>query len=535
MALTITKKNAYQRWRVTSPVEPIPYGDALVNGSRTGTGVLCSYSRASFGLGIVEQVKFLVYSGTFVSGDSITSGSGGSFTLNTNVANTTEETIIVKGTMADNSDSALSSAVDDSTITIPVTTATASNYGRIMRVDSEYMQILFVGTGQYIVKRGMLGSTPASHSSSAVNYIVDDDLYQSIYNADVSNGWGLVTDVNGEFDLDCHLMRGECDQTAVSILLSASEKHTLQTSTTNHCFGLANSSYATHYMEGLGHIDEGTRVFTGFNTKGCVAKYNAADAGTFHTGGAGGYYNIPNHIHYAFDTNMEGVPETFGAVFWKNINIYGGWYISQASGESSKAKNITISGKPVNFISGEVEISKLTSNYTNPAIYWVQSRADAEVWELTATDGYQDEGGFISSGKKTLINCGFLMGSGIFWGEPTEFSNCKTVDACVVDETGNALEDVQVKCEYVVENPSVLFTENTDSNGDITQQIAQFAYVKSENFPSWIYTRYLKFTFTKSGYKVKHIRAYIDGDSEPIDFNNVVMKSRRFIEQRSIG
>ena len=50
MALTFTKLSAYQKWKVTSPVEPIALGAAVSNQSRAGEGVIIRTQRASFGL-----------------------------------------------------------------------------------------------------------------------------------------------------------------------------------------------------------------------------------------------------------------------------------------------------------------------------------------------------------------------------------------------------------------------------------------------------------------------------------------------------
>ena len=155
---------------------------------------------------------------------------------------------------------------------------------------------------------------------------------------------------------------------------------------------------------------------------------------------------------------------------------------------------------------------------------------DAEVWGLNVTEGYRGVLGFIASGTKTFINCNLLVTTDIYWGDTTLFINKKTFDCNVVDELGDDLENVQVKCDYRKEATGNVFTVLTDSDGDIAQQQVEFhRFIHADGTT---YKRYIEYTITKSGYKTVKGRKYITAEIEPIVLN-ITLEVNRFIEQKS--
>ena len=601
MALSISKLNSYQNWTATSPVDPIVLGSGVTN-TAGAKGMIVSTARSFFGLGPVNRVKFIIYSGTFTTGETLTTADGGTFVIGTNTA-TTEETIIVEGEMPTTNITTVADDIDSSKTRLLVASASINNVSQFIEIDSERMLILasFVNTASsgtftvniandptwllktahgikdgsvcyltttgtlpaplststlyyvnslspnifgvsetylgpsiemtdtgsgthtvipyssYDVQRGVLASTPASHTSTTNVDQFDTDLFQKLYDEDVAQGWGLITDADGKFKLDCHLFRGSYDQSAQTLLISSLENFEfVYSATVNNCYGCGNTTYRTYDIEGRGYMDSGTRVFTGFNTGGSVGKYN-----TF-TNYEGHSYECYGSVIDAFLLNLVG------AAILKEVNIFGQLYIAMT--EASKMYRVTINRGASNFISSVTDISQLQINYGTPPIYFVHSSGDAEIWELTVTEGFDNFNAFIVSGTKTMINCKFVLNSVYAFGASTLSVNKKTVDCNVKDPSGNPIENVQLKLDYVTEATGNAFTVLTDSDGDIAQQQVEFARFLEADGST--YKRYWRITVSKSGYKTQVINRYVSFMDDPICLA-IDLVPNRYIEQKS--
>ena len=125
----------------------------------------------------------------------------------------------------------------------------------------------------------------------------------------------------------------------------------------------------------------------------------------------------------------------------------------------------------------------------------------------------------------------------IFIGINTIFDNYKSFNCNVIDEQGNALEGVTVTCNYRIEKTTNVFTELTDVDGILPEQLIRFVIAPLEG-PGGYTTaianpdpsRNIEYFIRKPGYKTKRGRKYIGDRDDPILLKDIVLKKNRFRE-----
>lgn len=528
MALSISKINTYRYFAagttvVANQTGDIWQGNHVSNQTRAGEGTIVLIERTGFGAtDPIKKLKIMVISGSFLNGDTINTNDGGSFDLAIAGTSPTEETIVVGGIMSDSaSGSTTAEAVDISETTINVSLYSNISNGSYIRIDSEYMFVLAsnnLATDTIEVKRGLFGSTKATHTTSTAINIVDTDLYEQILDADVTGGWGLSTVTNGRIELDAHIMLGRSDNSVNAVLITSMESVDVTQTATNYIWGIGHNTYNTYYSEG----------------RGC---FFSDDNGEYESYSANGSSITSNLIatfrcfsHRSFSSSHKSAGITIrGATFFNNLSLYG--LAEFFNTETSKMNNISVYGGYINFASASIDMNNINILYAATSIYFVYSMGDAEVWGLNVTAGYRGVSGFIATGTKTFINCGLLVTADIFWGDTTLFINKKTFDCNVVDGFGDPLENVQVKCNYRQEATGNVFTVLTDSDGSIAQQQVEFH--RFLHADGTTYKRYIEYYISKSGYETVKGRKYIADGDDPIILKNIVLEKNTFIEQRS--
>jgi hypothetical protein len=529
MALSISKINTYRYFAagttvVANQTGDIWQGNHVSNQTRAGEGTIVQIARTGFGAtDPIKVLKIMVISGSFLNGDTINTNDGGSFDLAIAGTSPTEETIVVGGTMSDTaSGSTTAEAVDISETTINVSLYSNIPSGSYIRIDSEYMFVLAsnnLATDAIVVKRGLFGSTLATHTTSTAIYIVDTDLYEQLLDADVSGGWGLSTTSNGRIELDAHIMLGRSDNSANAVLITSMESVDVTQTSTNYIWGCGHNTYNTYYSEGQGcFLSDDSRKYDNYSANGSSIISNLIS--TFR-----------GFTHRSFSSSHRSTSITMsGATFFNSLSIYG--LIEPFNAETSKMNDVNVYGGYINFASAYIDMNNINIIYASPtAIYFLYSVGDAEVWGLNVTEGYTAVAGFIASGTKTFVNCSLLVSADIYWGDTTLFINKKTFDCNVVDSFGEPLENVQVKCNYREEATGNIFTVLTDADGIIVQQ--QIEFHRFLHVDGATYKRYIEYFISKSGYKTVKGRKYIEATDPLIELHDVVLHANRFIEQRS--
>jgi hypothetical protein len=169
---------------------PFQRGELISNQTRAGEGII--YELAFRGFSIDDYIltmKFVIISGDFQPGDHCHTSGGHYFSFNSKVTSTTttEETIVVNGTMSDTDSTAnTNEALDDSEVDITVTSSAVFYPTQIIRIDDtvdEYCYVAKIIDATTIrVARGLYG-TIGSHNTGKDIYIVDTNLFEQMRDA----------------------------------------------------------------------------------------------------------------------------------------------------------------------------------------------------------------------------------------------------------------------------------------------------------------------------------------------------------------
>jgi len=540
MSLTISQVTAFYTVvpTVTSGDPGFRPGYHISNSSRSGEGTVVSYTMSGWGEGSgCASFGLLVLSGSFLAGDSYTCSPGGSGTIST-ITSASHGGILCYGTMSDtDSTTNTNASLDDEEVDITVQDSSVFNPGDILRIDDttdEYVIVEYIlDATSIIVKRGLYG-TAGTHTTGKDIYIVDTNLYEQILDADVSGSWGYSTSSNGKIELDCRLLLGSTGQTSQSILISSDEIVDTRGTSTNYILHLGNSTYRSYIQHGIGYLSDVADDWDSFAHSG--SKVITPINGTTYTFQTGEKTNS-----YFFNSTIGGAHCFRGAIFSNRLELgYNpGGTQTFFTQESSKIYDTTINNANLLVGSANTAINKMKI-YCG-ANYWVTAVTDATLRDVETDERFSDAG-FICNSTKTLIDCKCDPYVEIFLGATTVFDNYKSFNCNVVGEDGEPIEGATVTCNWRGDSVSRAnaFTENTDSDGNIEEQLVRFVYAVLEGtgfvmgIPNVSSYRDWEYFIRKSGYKTIRGRVTVGDRDDPIVLREVLIKDK-FKETKSRG
>ena len=504
MSLSFTKLNSYQEWDVDGVTEPVTIGDHVSNNTQAGEGTIVSISRASFGTGALESVKFLVISGAFADNDNLTADSGGDFDLNGSATVTTVETILVSGTMAESDTTTnTSEAIDLTETTIDINDYSNISPLTYLKIDSEYMIVdksVDSATDYMNVVRGALGSTIATHTTAADVYQIDDyDLFEQILDEDVAQGWGLSTTSNGRIELNCSIMLGRSDQTSASRLVSKLEN----VDVTYDIYVVGNSSYGTELSIGVGQLNSDN---TGMYINGSIIRCN-------------NFYNFANTQTrlYAAKVFIDGGDfMSFGALeaaytSFEDIDCNNN--MSFMNTETCCLYKCLINNQRVNAASTSLDWEDLYINYisSKQSIYFISGVGNATFENIYHLNPTFDGGAyaFAAGGSKYFNDCKLNTSFGRFLANVSVYHR-KYISVYVQKRDRTAIEGATVTVRYI--DGTLVGTDTTDSNGE-AEVLTQFYQAGTIGAST---TREIEVFVRKAGYKTVYYRDYIDNTDDPL-------------------
>ena len=499
-------------WQRRTTYDTIKRGSLITNLTRAGKAILLNVTRLSAELGDVIRIEYLKISGSFLNLDECTTSDGGFFSLFETPSLTTLDTIVVNGIDSTDTTNTLDGDIDAITTTVRYSvTGDVINSGRYILIDSEWMYVLVAPGAILTVERAMFGTTAASHTSGAAVYILEEDLPRAIYDEDVAQGWGYCSISDGKFQTSCPIILGRPDQTSPTLLLT-----TLDRWVCDRLYITGISAYPTIVQSGIGWVDAGLGVYSGFYFNGSnissvlMKLFENAVLNLF-----GGTLYLSAYDEYSFYGDMNVMASAINSVSpeiapaFKNIGackMYRSWINnSQVTASSSRLdwssvwENFKISQAAVVF-----------SNVAGTALF-----RNLEVVELSYSQGIYAAS---SEGVKTFIDCD-INETTIDESSTVLTIHKKTVS--VVCQTPENLPIPGVRIKIYDKNKVKISDTLTDTSGIMATQEITYKYLDND-YATMIDNNPFKFVVTKPGWKDKNFTTDI---YDPILYNFIMENS----------
>jgi hypothetical protein len=345
----------------------------------------------------------------------------------------------------------LNEDLDNSEVAIDVGDGTKFQTQQIILIDSEYMYVESIATNTLTVKRAYMGAA-ATHSTGADIYIVYENIHEKIRDASVAGTWGIHTDPstpNDKLVLDCNLIIGRADQTAITFAQALNEYASMGSNVNNTILVQGSATYPSKF-------NEGAAIYTDYDESNYPPLYTHSGSVIKHNYIYANQYSIVGVYATTIESSKSIIPNsTTGYVYTDRVDIKdSSWCFSWTKTYYNLyLNNITILnsgfGYPLKslpymsnifirtdndifalavFLFGELEFSNMIcTTETGAAVDpWIQVWGAA--FNLHAINSELSSDGV------------YVLGLGTLWA----FMD-NTFEATVLDYDGNPIPDVTVK------------------------------------------------------------------------------------------
>ena len=494
-SIDITTTGTGSHWWQRKEGFLIKYGSLVTNLTRAGSAMLIDVARLNLGIGDLVAVRLLILSGSFLLNDECSTPDGGFFSLTNNTASDPVNSILVNGIDDTDTTATLDGDVDAVTQDIIYTTGGGALLPlRYIRIDNEWMFILVsIGSNRVTVKRGMFGTTPASHTTGTAIWYLEEDFPKKLVDKDIAEGWGFCAMDAGKFTCSCFLYMGRPDQASQTIILTQLDRFHIER------WSLAGGVvYDTIVQSGVGWVESGVGNYQGFYFNGA----NISTSGMKHFENAtlnlfGGTLFLSNNESFntygqmnvmasAINSLLSDISMTF--LNRDNCKIYKSWINNMQVAASSN--QLDWNGVLINM--------KILAD----AFLFAYTAGNATLKNIEVVDPTYNRGIYCSNaeGTKTFIDCDIIE-------DTVEDSSTvmtifkKTVNINCITQDNTPLQDVNVK--IFDKNMVEVADANTDINGNIVEQEITYKYLDTD-YSTMIDLNPFTFFISKPGWKEKN-------------------------------
>jgi len=338
------------------------------------------------------------------------------------------------------------------------------------------------------VKRGMFGTTAASHADDIDIFILNENIADAICIEDAAQSWGLCDKSSGKYSIGAHVMVGRPDQTGKTIALSVLDRVTSQ-----NLYVAGDKTYGTIFQSGVGWVDPGVGVYQGLYFNGCNWLFDDL-------------FQFRDSLMNIYGGSLIAAP----AASWTQCgacNImtaslasldYGGFPVF-SNRQACKVYRSWVNNQRISVSSMELDWSGIYINYKirQESVYFLASGGDSTVRNVETVDSTYDVGmfAFAAGGTKTFIDCDVSLSFGQYLAQITCIHQ-KSLSMNAITPEGVAVPNVSIKV-YDKNGVEVVNT-TTDSLGWCSEKL-----VTVYNTDDDVDLNPFKFVITKPGWKSK--------------------------------
>ena len=492
----------------------IKNGSLITNLTRAGKAVMLEQTRLQGGTGDLVSLRLLLLSGSFLNLDECSTADGGFFSMYGTSGSLGYDTILINGTDDTDTTETLDGDIDAVVTTVVCTGASYSfNSLRYIRIDSEWMFIIFSTGSTLTVKRGMFNTTAAAHSTGAAVYVLEEDLPAKIVAEDIAQGWGFCTMDTGKFVNSCRIMFGRPDQTSRTILLTTLDRFNCDYPN----FICGGVVYDTIVQSGVGWVEEGAGNYQGLYFNGS----------NISLGGLSQYENTTlNLFGGSLFLNAYEAYQLFGAVniMAMSVNSYMP-DVAPAFRNMGRCKvyRSWLNNTMLSASSAQLDWSEVWENFkiSQSAVTFTDDASDATFRNLSVAEIGFSTGiyGYASGGTKTFIDCDVVEdttqdGSTMITVHKKSFNvNCSSAEG---------VEIANVNVKVYDKNGVKVVDALTDVNGNIAEQLITYKYLDVD-YTTMIDLNPFKIIVTKAGWYYKDFETDI---YTPIVYNFIMENMR---------
>jgi len=337
--------------------------------------------------------------------------------------------------------------------------------------------------------RAQLGSVIADHNQPKDVYKIDESIFYQCYKSSVDGGWGYDSIVNGRLNLNCNIIIGKANASAITIAHSVRES--LECTGSLFVCGRDQTTKRTICQIGCGdETDEKTAfngsssTFQGLDANCIIKKMVGTQFGTLNI-----LAGIINNDVFHFDG---------GAVVRSSVNGQLNIISADMAGTRNTTwRDLVNTQQGFNPSSSRVTWGAISITDTEYGFYFVYGFVEPEIWYAKIQRTDYDAFAFVDALRKTFVNSEVnVFNMTGFWAIPVYISK-KTIDITCHTESGIPIDNVSVKIWD--STGALVVNEISDSVGVIAQQKVQVASFDMTDYSS-IVNNPFKVVVTKAGW-----------------------------------